>query len=263
MKLYLRLGIVIALIAAVAVLAGNKIAWAGEAPREANQADLATLKGFIWNDADQDGLQDVGENGLANVTVNLYDKAKEFVNAALTDETGRYQFASLPPGDYYVDVVPPLDFVRSPRDQGKQEEVDSDADALTGETKLTKLVAGENTLAWDVGLYKLASSAQPEPGTVKPPPGDITICEDGIHSVGGVSTLDVKDLAPGYCLVAFLRDHGFALGRIPDGAGTVLADITFLRVFYQGRLFYELPAEDGQVKICYAVPPARRLKSTS
>lgn len=257
MKLYLRVGIVIALVAAVAVLAGNKIAWAGATPRVANQSDLATLKGFLWNDADQDGLQDVGESGLANVTVNLYDRAREFVNAALTDETGHYRFDGLAPGDYYIDVIPPLGFAFSPSDQGREEQLDSDADALTGETKLAKVVAGENSLAWDAGLFSQASPARPEPGTVKPPPGDITICEAGIHSVGGVSTLEVNNLAPGYCLVAFLRDHAFALGRIPDGAGTVLADITFLRVFYQGSLVHELPEEDGQVKICFAVPAGK------
>ena len=100
-----------------------------------------------------------------------------------------------------------------------------------------------------------APSDNPDKGTVQPPPPEITICEEGIHSVGGVSTLEVNNLAPGYCLAAFLRNHAFALGRIPDGAGQVLAPITFLRVFYHGRLIYELPEEDGQAEICYAVPP--------
>ncbi|HEX5944207.1 MAG TPA: SdrD B-like domain-containing protein [Anaerolineales bacterium] len=253
MKLYLRMVIVIVVVTSVAMLAKNKVAWAGDARREAAQADLANLKGFVWNDADQDGLQDAGESGLANVTVNLYDKAKAFVNAALTDQTGHYQFEKLAAGDYYLDFVAPAGFAISPKDQSQDEALDSDADSVTGETSLTTLVAGENTLAWDVGLYTPGSPPGPEPGTVKPPPGDITICEEGVHSVGGVSTLEVNDLAPGYCLVAFLRDHAFAVGRIPDGAGTVLADITFLRVFYQGRLVHELPEEDGQVKICYSV----------
>ena len=100
-----------------------------------------------------------------------------------------------------------------------------------------------------------AASDKPDKGTVKPPPPEIVICEEGVHSVGGVSTLEVNDLAPGYCLAAFLRNHAFALGRIPDGAGEVLAPITFVRVFYHGKLVYELPEEDGQAEICYAVPP--------
>ena len=103
-----------------------------------------------------------------------------------------------------------------------------------------------------------ADFAKKDPGgSVKPPPGETTICEDDIKSVGGVATLDVKNLAPGYCLVAFLRNHAFAVGHIPDGAGKVLAHITFLRVFYHGKLVYELPTEDGQVQICYAIPPGK------
>jgi hypothetical protein len=101
------------------------------------------------------------------------------------------------------------------------------------------------------------ASDKPDPGSVRPPSGDLTVCEEGSRSVGGVSTLEVTDLAPGYCIVAFLRNHAFAVGRIPDGAGSVLAHITFLRVFYHGRLIQELPEEDGRVEICYAVPPGK------
>jgi hypothetical protein len=115
--------------------------------------------------------------------------------------------------------------------------------------------AKQSVLAQDQSSVSLG---KPDPGTVKPPPAELTVCEDGVYSVGGVSTLEVIDLAPGYCLAAFLRNHAFALGRIPDGAGEVLAHITFLRVFFHGRLVYELPVEDGNVQICYAVPPDKQ-----
>ena len=101
---------------------------------------------------------------------------------------------------------------------------------------------------------------KPDPGSVKPPPAELVVCEDGVYSVGGVSTLEVQNLAPGYCLAAFLRNHAFALGRIPDGAGEVLAHITFLRVFHHGRLVHDLPVEDGRVQICYAVPPGKSVQ---
>jgi len=96
------------------------------------------------------------------------------------------------------------------------------------------------------------------PGSVKPPPAELSTCEDGVHSVGGTSTLKVTDLAPGYCISAFLRNHAFALGRIPDGAGKVLANITFVRIFQHGKLIRELPEADGQIQICYAVPPGKQ-----
>lgn len=99
-----------------------------------------------------------------------------------------------------------------------------------------------------------------EPGTVKPPPGELTVCEDGVHSAGGVSVLHVKDLAPGYCIVAFLRNHAFAVGQVPDGAGKILAQITFVRIFHHGKLVHELPEEDGQLQLCYAAPPDRTVQ---
>jgi len=256
MNKFFRMTIVMALVFGIGVLAKNKVVWAGGFAHEANQTDLAQLKGFVWNDVDRDGVQDVGESGLPNVTVDLYDGANVLVNTALTDTNGRYQFDGLTPGDYFVDIVPPTGYRISPKDQVANEALDSDVTTTTGETPVTKLVAGENILKWDAGLYTLTSFlAIPAPGSVKPPPAAITICENGDFSVGGVSIVKVKELKSGYCLVAFLRNHAFALGRIPDGAGKVLANITFLQVFYQSRFVYEVPVADGAIEICYAVPP--------
>lgn len=132
---------------------------------------------------------------------------------------------------------------------------------------LAMILVARNNVAWagpaagvpqspDVAIdQSLVSPDKSDDGTVKPPPPEIVICEEGVHSVGGVSTLEVNNLTPGYCLAAFLRNHAFSLGRIPDGAGEVLAPITFMRVFYHGRPVYELPEEDGQAEICYAIPP--------
>ncbi len=109
---------------------------------------------------------------------------------------------------------------------------------------------------WDAGLYASAALlVKPDPGTVKPPPGEVTTCQAGVYSVGGVSILNVTDLKDGYCLVASLKNNGLAIGRIPDGAGSILADVTYLRIFYQGKLVSELPTADGQSQICYAAPP--------
>ena len=47
----------------------------------------------VWNDADGDGIQDPGENGISGVTVLLYQGAT-LVGTAVTDANGEYYFVS-------------------------------------------------------------------------------------------------------------------------------------------------------------------------
>ena len=261
MKLIFRLFIAIALLGGIALLSGGRVAWAGRSTQVLNQSGTASLTGLVWNDRDQDGLQEIGESGIPNVSVELYDVKKALLNVALTDKAGQYRFEGLVPGDYYVHILAPAGFAISTENQGGNESIDSDANVNTGETAPVTLAAGENSQMWDAGLYtSTALLAAANPGTVKPPPGDITICESGVHSVGGVSTLKVTNLKPGYCIVATLKKNGLAVGRLPDGAGSFLADVTFVRVFYHGKLVSELPTADGQSQICYAAPPGRTVQ---
>ncbi len=65
---------------------------------------LGAIGNTIWIDENSDGYQDVGEDGLANVTVNLYNSAGSLVGTTVTDSHGNYLFDELPAGDYYVDV---------------------------------------------------------------------------------------------------------------------------------------------------------------
>ena len=69
---------------------------------------------FIWYDADGDGIEDVGEPGLANIAVDLYrdsngngalDSGDQVVASTQSDADGGYLFTKLPPGDYFVDVT--------------------------------------------------------------------------------------------------------------------------------------------------------------
>lgn len=255
MKQLIRYAIVLIVLAGILFLARNSAVGATGPQSPGMQDNLATLKGYVWEDRDGDGLQDAGETGIRNVTVRLYDKDKSLLKIVKTQATGRYELVDITPGDYYVEIVAPTGYVIGPKNQGQDEAVDSDADPATGETTLTTLVAGENLLKWDAGLVSIILPVTGnQPGTVRPPPPEVTICQDGFASVGGISTLEVDNLAPGYCLAAFLRNGGFALGRVPDGAGRILANITFLRVFDNSSFVYEVAGGDGGVQVCYAVP---------
>ena len=73
----------------------------------------ATIGDRVWLDTDGDGIQDVVEPGLSNVTVNIFNTGPDgmigggddfLVGTQTTDPNGNYLFERLYPGSYYVDV---------------------------------------------------------------------------------------------------------------------------------------------------------------
>ncbi len=135
----------------------NDTTWDAGLVQPLNPA-LAAIGNYVWLDANEDGLQDIGEPGVENVTVNLYDSNNVLTDTTTTDANGLYQFVDLTPGDYYVEFVPPTGYVLTEQDMGGDDALDSDADAnifsaTFGQTIVTNLVAGENDPTWDAGLY--------------------------------------------------------------------------------------------------------------
>ncbi len=59
---------------------------------------------FVWYDTNRDGIQDVGEPGIPNVTLNLI-RDGVVIASTVTDADGGYLFPNLPPGVYTVDVT--------------------------------------------------------------------------------------------------------------------------------------------------------------
>jgi len=65
----------------------------------------------VWNDADGDGIQDAGEAGISNITINLYSDPENdgtftnLVGTTTTDANGNYIFDNLTPDAYVVEVT--------------------------------------------------------------------------------------------------------------------------------------------------------------
>ena len=76
----------------------------------------------IWLDADKDGVEDLGESGIANVEVVLKDQFGTPVATAFTNSNGDYSFTGIPDGDYLVEVVIPLDDLGRPKYEVLREE---------------------------------------------------------------------------------------------------------------------------------------------
>ena len=116
----------------------------------------ASIGDRVWLDANANGLQDTGEAGIANVTVNLLNAAGAIIATTATNSGGNYLFSGLTPGDYAVQVVAPSGYRITAKDQGGNDATDSDFDPTTGKTVLTTLSGGENDMTWDAGLVQQA-----------------------------------------------------------------------------------------------------------
>ncbi len=86
---------------------------------------VGTIGDFVWNDMDQDGIQDAGEPGLMGWTVNLSTCQGELVATTATDANGFYLFSNVPCGCYEVGVVPEAGWTPSPTEQGGDPALDS------------------------------------------------------------------------------------------------------------------------------------------
>ena len=58
---------------------------------DAGAIRLASIGDRVWRDADADGVQDAGELGIENVTVNLFDANDNQIATTLTDANGEFR----------------------------------------------------------------------------------------------------------------------------------------------------------------------------
>lgn len=115
----------------------------------------ALLGDCVWNDMNRNGIYDPSmEVGHPGVTVTLFNGAGAQVATTTTNQTGKYDFSNLAPGNYYVVFSNlPQGFVFSPKDQGSDDAFDSDADPATGQTAQVMLMSGQSYVDLDAGIY--------------------------------------------------------------------------------------------------------------
>ncbi len=118
----------------------------------------SSIGDFVFEDLDQDGIQDEGELGIFGVTVDLLadtdgDGAIDDIFATTTtDANGSYEFTDLPLGEeFQVRFTAPEDFEFSPSQVGDDFRVDSDGEL----SDIIVLGFSEYNDTIDAGLFPL------------------------------------------------------------------------------------------------------------
>ena len=116
-----------------------------------------TIGDLVWDDLDGDGIQDAGEPGVGSVAVDLLDGAGTVVASTTTAGDGSYTFTGVDPGTYRVRFTPTGVYGLTLQDQGADDDIDSDASTVNGETALFTVISGDVVDNVDAGLLAGAS----------------------------------------------------------------------------------------------------------
>lgn len=134
-----------------------------EALEDRRLLTAARLGDFVWNDLNENGLQDAGEPGVAGVVVEAFGSQNGFQGdaddvsraMAVTDATGHYtlDFDAVHAEDVYVylQVRVPRDYTFTTRDAGGDDTRDSDV-YEGGTTDMFVLGVGDDDPTFDAGL---------------------------------------------------------------------------------------------------------------
>lgn len=112
---------------------------------------------FVWSDLNRNGLQDLNEPGLGNVTVTLKDAGGNVLATTSTSGTGGYQFGGLCAGSYTVEMTTPAGYDRTAVEVGADRALDSNSNPAT--VNLLTNTSVDNTI--DFGLVNGFCEKQP------------------------------------------------------------------------------------------------------
>jgi uncharacterized repeat protein (TIGR01451 family) len=114
---------------------------------------------LVWIDKNQNGIQDIGEAGIAGVDINLYREENSTVfKPGISAVGGQYIFAPLKSGQYIVEFILPTGYKFSPQSAGTDDDVDSDANVTDGRTRVIDInlsnPSSQHFHNFDAGIFQ-------------------------------------------------------------------------------------------------------------
>ncbi|MCK7592176.1 SdrD B-like domain-containing protein [Pseudomarimonas salicorniae] len=107
---------------------------------------------FVWEDLDEDGIQDGGEPGVGNVEVRLFTSSGALAGETVTTDQGFYEFLDPEQGEYYIEMRLPPGYAATRLDQGLDDGKDSDLDPVSLRTAAFLYFQGTVDDTRDAGL---------------------------------------------------------------------------------------------------------------
>jgi uncharacterized repeat protein (TIGR01451 family) len=119
-----------------------------------DERDNAMIGDRVWNDLNQNGIQDPGEPGVSNVLVRVWDSSgTNLAGQARTDDNGLYYVYALEPNLYQLEVVLPTNWLFSPANVGPDDFIDSDINPTNARSAFFSLAPRTTNLQWDAGMF--------------------------------------------------------------------------------------------------------------
>ena len=113
-----------------------------------------TLGDRVWLDANKDGLQTEGEEGVEGVTVKLTGGDLTEAKTTTTDAEGNYKFEGLKNGEYKVTFELPKGYKVTDTNIGDDDEKDSDGVLADGVVSAKGTIKDANNMSVDLGLIE-------------------------------------------------------------------------------------------------------------
>ncbi|MFT3893565.1 MAG: SdrD B-like domain-containing protein [Anaerolineales bacterium] len=120
----------------------------------------------VWQDKNNNGIQDPREGGVGGVCINLLDENGNQIQQTTSDSNGYFGF-NVEAGKYIIEVEKPAWANFTQKNIG-EEANDSDVDQTSGRTDAFD-VASSTLLFWDAGLVSLPNMTPTPDPSVKPP----------------------------------------------------------------------------------------------
>ncbi len=124
----------------------------------------SALGNTVWYDENRNGIQDTTEVGLNDVLVYLYEEdpsnpskpilVDSTITRTINQKTGQFGFKYLMAKSYRLLFKAPHAMQITNANQGLDDQMDSDADPITGMTDPIDLLQGEKLEHWDAGLVE-------------------------------------------------------------------------------------------------------------